>query len=136
MATGEIDVTVIKVIDPRTVLVGPSLGARFEDGHGTIVTLAGEATVTLHPDSDIVTPAQGECGYDEALAFATQFFSENPTEAQVDRGDFFSSWYFSQLTEAGFASTSDDRGGAFSGPLYNAKNAKAGVWTLCPGFGE
>ena len=127
-AKGELGVTVIKVIDPRTFVVGPST---FEQEHND---LSGEITVKIRAGSDLVTPAEGECGYDEALAFAQQYFTENPEHAYIRAGDFGSDRYYQEIIRAGFAYIPN-----VQPPLLNAQGQaegnQVGLWSTCPGFG-
>ena len=128
-AKGELGVTVIMVIDPRTFVVGPST---FEQEHND---LSGEITVQIRVGSDLVTPAKGECGYDEALAFAQQYFAENPeNDAGVAVGNFDSQEYFGAAIRAGFAYTPDPAPHLVSAQ-GDAEGNQAGLWSTCPGFG-
>jgi hypothetical protein len=123
------NIEVVEVLDPRTFLVeAGALSAKANN-------YAGQIPISISADLGIVTPALGECGYDESLAFAKQYFAENPTDMKVKNGDFTSFAYFWAATEAGLA-YSDDNYSSLSAPKMDAENAKAGLWTLCPGFGE
>lgn len=125
---GTLGVAVIEVIDPRTFVVGPN---SFEQDHNK---LAGEMTVSIRPESTLVTPAEGECGYDESLAFATQYFADNPENAYVKEGHFGSEEYLPDLIRAGFGYVPNPQGN-LEIPQDEAQNLKSGLWTICPGFG-
>ncbi len=123
------DIEVVEVLDPRTFLVeAGALSAKANN-------YAGQIPISISADLGIVTPSLGECGYDESLAFAKQYFAEDPTDMKVKNGDFTSFAYFWAATEAGLA-YSDDNYSSLSVPKMDAENAKAGLWALCPGFGE
>ena len=128
-AQGELGVTVIKVIDPRTFVVGPSTFEQKQNG------LSGEITVSLSAAPDKVTPSAGECGYDEALAFATQYFAENPeNDAGVVRGTFSSTEYFGDAIRAGFMYIPNNHT-QLESAQNDAEGNQAGLWGSCPGFG-
>jgi hypothetical protein len=123
--------TVLEVIDPRTFNIEP---AADEQAAG----VSGEATVTIREGSPLVTPAEGECGYDEALAFAKQYFAENPDDAFVVEGSFSTEFYYDEAITSGFAYIPDDDGqeNLYGIPQADAENASAGLYALCPDFGE
>ncbi|MCI4659686.1 hypothetical protein [Cryobacterium zhongshanensis] len=125
---GQIGATVIKVLTPRSFVVGPNA---FEQKQNK---LSGELTVQIRADSDLVTPAQGACGYDETLAFVTQYFTTNPENAYVLAGDFASDEYYQDLIRAGFAYIPNNEG-ILKNVQADAQDAKTGLWTTCPGFG-
>jgi hypothetical protein len=126
-ATGGVAVTVTEVIDPRTFLVEPRSFEQETKG------LSGEITAQLNPDSTLTTPAENECGYAETLAFAKQFFAENP-DANVEGGVFISDPYYPTILAAGFAYVAgqpEDR----EGEQRDARTSGAGLWSICPDFG-
>lgn len=128
VAKGELGVTVIKVLNPRSFVVGPNTFEQKQNG------LSGEITVQIRADSDLVTPAQGACGYDESLAFATQYFTANPENAYVRSGDFASDEYYRDIVRAGFAYIPNN-GGALANAQADAEINQAGLWATCPGYG-
>ncbi|MEC5149534.1 hypothetical protein RCH22_001175 [Cryobacterium psychrotolerans] len=125
---GQIGVTVIKVLSPRSFVVGPNA---FEQKKNK---LSGELTIQIRADSGLITPAQGACGYDETLAFVTQYFTTNPENAYVLAGNFDSDQYYQDLIRAGFAYIPNNEG-ILKNVQADAQDNKTGLWTTCPGFG-
>ncbi|ROR76043.1 hypothetical protein SAMN06295974_3810 [Plantibacter flavus] len=128
-AKDAVDIKVLSVIDPRTFRVAPSDEAQARNH------LSGELTVTLFDDAKLVTPKPDECGYDKALAFATQYFTENPEAGAIVSGSFSSSSYFEAALRAGVAYIPD-----VTPPLAIAQEegqvADGSLWVTCPGFGD
>jgi len=122
---GEMGATVLEVLDPRTFRIEPAA----DEG------LSGEATVAVREGSPLVSPAEGECGYDEALAFAKQHFAENPDDGYVLEGSFEFDSYFEKVLAAGFAYI-PDYDGQFVITQENAERDQAGLYALCAGFGK
>lgn len=122
----EIGVTVTEVVDRQTFVVEPRPYDR-EYNH-----FAGEATVTLNPKAPLVTPSSGDCGYDDALAFARDYFAATPA-AGTTAGHFTELEYFTAAVRAGFAYPTD--GSDLDNPLADARSASAGLWGTCPGWG-
>jgi hypothetical protein len=125
---GEVGVAVIDVIDPRTFLVGPNKIQQDQNG------FTGKLTAEIADDSAFVSPGATECGFDESLAFAKQYFAEHPENAFVSGGTFSSNEYSMESIRAGFAYNSDAEG-IFVNAHEDAKIQKAGLWASCPGFG-
>ena len=123
--------TVLEVLDPRTFRIEPDADEQA-DG------LSGEVTVTIRESSTLVTPAEGECGYDEALAFATQHFAEYPDDAYVAEGSFSAELYYDEVITSGFAYIPDNDGqeNLYSVAQETAETTLAGLYALCPEFGE
>lgn len=129
-STEDLGITVIEVIDPRTFVVGPRTNEQERYGY------TGQMTVTLFPSLNLVTPAEGECGYEQTLAFAKQYFAENPEgDAFVGAGSFASIEYYSAAIQAGVAYTTDTEG-IFRYLQGQAESDQPGLWTTCPGFGK
>jgi endonuclease YncB( thermonuclease family) len=126
---GEVGVAVVEVIDPRTFVVKPNTYEAGQNGY------TGEATVSIREESTLVTPAEGECGYDEALAYAKQYFSDNPEDAFVRDGDFGTDGYYEVVLRAGFAYIPDNDG-QFAIAQAQADGSGAGLWSSCEGFGQ
>jgi hypothetical protein len=123
--TGDLSITVLEVIDSKTFVVGPL--ASDSD-------LAGRAIVEVRPDSSVSFPAEGACGYDEAAAFATNYFAENPENAYVTGGYFGSDDYFGDVVLAGFAFQPGGTG-SYAILQEDAQRAGSGLWASCPDFG-
>jgi len=133
---GEMGVTVLEVVDPRTFRVEPDPNEQETNG------LSGEATITMRESSDIVTPLEGECGYTEALAFAKQYFTDNPENAYVLEGNFETDEYYDAAIESGFAFFDYDTEAQYAGAQdlwlaaqEEAKAAGTGLYALCSDFG-
>jgi len=128
---GQMGATVLEVLDPRTYRIEPDADEQA-DG------LSGEVTVTIRESSPLVTPAEGECGYDEALAFAKQHFAENPDDAYVAEGSFSAELYYDEVITAGFAYIPDNDGqdNHYAIAQEMAETSSAGLYALCPAFGE
>jgi len=125
---GEVGVAVVEVIDPRTFVVKPSADESSKKGY------TGEATVSLPAESNLVTPTEGECGYEEALSYAKQHFAENPEDGYVLEGDFSPDEYYELVLRAGFAYIPDNDG-PFEIAQAEADGSGAGLWSTCEGFG-
>ncbi|SEF02666.1 hypothetical protein SAMN04489740_3842 [Arthrobacter alpinus] len=125
---GQMGATVLEVLDPGTFLVELSPYEQKMKG------LSGEATVTFRKSLGLVTPAQGECGYDEAFAFAKQYFADNPDDVYVSEGSFGTDHYLDEALRAGFAYIPDHEG-RYDNALAQAAADRAGLYALCPNFG-
>lgn len=130
--TAQMSVQVIDVIDPRTFTVGPTDYDREKSG------FSGTVTVTIPEESPLVTPAEGECGYDESLAFAQQYFAEKPGDAFLDAGSLGSEMYPIESINAGFAYVAADPNdnSDYAQSSRDAQLTGTGLWATCPGFGE
>jgi hypothetical protein len=125
---GEVRVEVVEVVDPRTFVVKPSADETSKKG------FTGESTVSMREGSELVTPAEGECGYDEALAYAKQYFAENPEDAYVLEGSFSTDGYYELVLSAGFAYIPNNDG-PYELAQAQADGSGAGLWSTCEGFG-
>jgi hypothetical protein len=134
-------VTGVEVLDPTTIVVTP-----FKD---TDELFGEEFTVHIN---DFLTPAEGECGYDEALALADAtvvdgvwFLMYTAAHDGVwidDEGDHYGYLdsrglsYGQTMVSAGMAYVPTD---VENSPLVNVQNdardAGTGLWASCPGFG-
>jgi len=126
---GVMGATVLEVLDPQTFRIEPSLHEQETRG------LSGEVTVTIEEDYGLVTPAEGECGYDEAIEFTKQYFIDNPENPYVFEGSFSADLYFEVLMRAGFAYLPDNDG-PFAIAQEQGESANAGLYGLCADFGE
>jgi len=126
---GEVGVAVVEVVDPRTFIVKPSAYETSQNGY------TGQATVSIRAESKLVTPAEGECGYDEALTYAKQYFAENPEDAYVLEGNFSTDGYYEVVLRAGFAYIPENDG-PFEIAQAEADGSGAGLWSTCEGFGQ
>jgi hypothetical protein len=125
---GEVGVAVLEVLDTRTFVVGPDTFSREESGFD------GELTVEIGSDAFVV-PVTGECGYEESLAFAKQYFAETPEgDAYVRTGHFTSIEYYAASLRAGFAYFAAEDG-LLVGAHQDGESKQAGLWATCPGFG-
>jgi endonuclease YncB( thermonuclease family) len=141
-------IKVTKVIDPVTVVATPYKEAD---------PLYGK-TFTVHI-GDILTPAKGECGYDQAFAFAKTTLTSQLWTLRYDltpaggtykditpfasNGDH-NGWLASNRLDYGQIMSS--AGMAFHNPaeeydLYSnqreqAKSDGTGLWSVCPSFGS
>ena len=128
-STAVIGLVVLDVVDPRTFVVGPDAREAETNGY------AGEITVQINPGYNVVTPLEGECGYDESLAFALLYFSEHPDRAYVDAGKFGSDEYFGDVIQAGFAYVPNFEG-RYVMLQETAQATNAGLWGICAGYGS
>lgn len=126
---GQMRATVLEVLDPRTFLVEPSPVELKRKG------LSGEVTVSFRKSMGLVTPAKGECGYDEAIAFAKQYFADNLDDAYVSEGNFATEHYLDEAFRAGFAYIPDHEGN-YEDALAQGADDRAGLYALCPNFGS
>jgi hypothetical protein len=127
--SGQVGVAVVEVVDPRTFVVKPSADEASENGY------TGETTVSIREGSELVTPAEGECGYEEALAYAKQYFMENPEDAFIIEDNFSTEEYYERVLSAGFAYIPNNEG-TYAIAQAEADGSGAGLWSLCEGFGE
>jgi len=111
--------------------------------------------ITIHAEG-VTAPAEGECGYSEAIEYAKSFFAEQPDENLTLiykdtslKDDFGVDWidangehtggltgYSVTAAQDGFATV--PAGGSDAGyTAYQtlAQNSSKGLWALCPGFG-
>lgn len=97
----------------------------------------GKATVTLDPETKYVTPLKGECGYDEALAFAQSWFADeaNTNDFYVSYGYMQASRYFTDAARKGLAYATDPRMTGVVDASAQPKHDRTGLWGSCPGFG-
>jgi hypothetical protein len=135
-------VRALKVIDPVTIIMTPA---------DKTDTLYGK-DFTVHVN-DILTPAKGQCGYDQALALAnstligTGWVLQYGTvtdgvyiDSDGDHHGYLDSNrlpYGKVMLNAGMAYVPDNEKAQFNaGAQQDAKAAGTGLWTSCPGFGS
>lgn len=116
-----VSVTITEVIDLETFLVEPSPVEQELNGY------TGTLTVKINTFPGIVTPTPGACGYDEAIAFLTQYITETSPTTGVDSGILRIDGYVPTMLNGGFAYTTDANSTGKVAPYM-------GAWADCPEF--
>jgi uncharacterized protein YceK len=134
-------VTVIKVIDPTTLVVTPL------DPDDSLY----KKRFTAHLNN-FLTPTKGECGYDEALTFTKNTlvntvwildYSSVKDGVWIDvKGEHHGflntiavATYGDRVLSAGFAYVAPDGANYMLDDQKKARDAQVGLWATCPGFG-
>lgn len=121
----EVGVEILEVQSPRVFLIGPDAWEK------DYYDLSGEETVELR--DDMVTPEKGECGYDEALSFARDYFAAD-AEADVSGGVLYAPAFDEDYIRAGFAYIPDVTT-SLRHAQEEAQYDKNGLWGTCDSFG-
>ncbi|WP_311245322.1 MULTISPECIES: hypothetical protein [unclassified Microbacterium] len=134
-------VTVVEVTDLSTLVVTPSEESDELFGE--------EFTVHL---SDIEGPAEGECGFDEAVAHAEENLFGGPRKIMYESEPAGGEWidaagdhygflggaglpYAQRMIVDGMALTTDAWSGSYEGNQSTAQANNTGLWAQCPDFG-
>jgi hypothetical protein len=134
-------VTVDKVIDPTTIVVTPLRDTDLLYGTKFTVHLTG-----------FLTPAKGECGYEDSLAFTKTRLAEGfwvldysavKDGVYVDvngehhgiLGRVGSYNYVAEILGLGLAYLAPEGPSYLMSDQQAASDAKTGLWATCPGFG-